>query len=203
MTKRKKKHRKIVGSPKVIPLKRDGLSTQKKVQPIVLQKKPRKISKGKIFWEALALISFLIAILTFYPKTSVDPGESTNPYDPFRTPLIIKNEGRLPIWDIECEFMNDSITTISGMQIKDNVIKFTEKFPRLNSNKSLPIFLTEYSYKIPRAFPLLPNEIKSAEISINITYKPFWLLLTLSDKTRFRLIRKQNGEYRWLKHPEK
>jgi len=146
----------------------------------------------------LGLISSLVGIFGFlflvYPRISLHPGESLNSHDPFQTPFILKNDGYLPIFNIDYELNPEEIKdmrrnriiggTIRGMSNMKNISK-------LNPNKTSPLFIS-------RTIVMPPDSIQYAVIQISIKYRPFLVPFTFSEKIRFKVERKNTGEYIWL-----
>jgi hypothetical protein len=162
---------------------------------------PQKTTRQKLRRAPLmiiGLVSSLLGIFGFlflvYPRVSVYPGESLNSHDPFQTPFIFKNDGYLPIFDInyvlnpeEVEDMRHNRIiggTIGGMS---NMVSI----PKLNPNKTSPLFINH-------AIVTPPDSIKYASIYISIKYRPFLIPFTFTEKIRFKAERKNTGEYIWL-----
>lgn len=146
----------------------------------------------------IGLISSLLGIFGFlflvYPRVSVYPGESLNSHDPFQTPFIFKNDGYLPIFDINYVLNPEEVEdirrnriiggTIGGMSNMANI-------PKLNPNKTSPLFIN-HTIVMP------PDSIKYASIHISIKYRPFLVPFIFTEKIRFKVERKNTGEYIWL-----
>ena len=146
----------------------------------------------------LGLISSLVGIFGFlflvYPRISLYPGESLNSHDPFQTPFILKNDGYLPIYDVDyslnVEKMEDinhntfANVTIMGVSNMRNI-------PKLNPNKTSALFINR-TIKEP------DNFIKFSEVHISVKYRPFLVPFSFTENIRFKTEIKSNGEYIWL-----
>ena len=149
-------------------------------------------------------VSFLIGVVGFlfvvWPRISVYTGESLDPHDPFATPFIIKNDGYLPIRDIHYSITPKNIKFLTPgrgqatiMGETDNVfiiVPLVKKLPLLGTNKTTAIFLPLPTEK--------PIDVKSADIYINLVYKPYLVPYTFSERHSFVTTVKKTGEYVWL-----
>ena len=146
----------------------------------------------------LGIISSLVGIFGFlflvYPRISVYPGESLNSHAPFQTPFILKNDGYLPIYDINyflnIEKFEDylNFTKIIGTM---SLAHGMRSIPKLGSNKTSALTI-EHAISMPNDF------VKFAEIHISIKYRPFLFPFSLTENIHFKTERKNNGEYVWL-----
>ncbi len=57
--------------------------------------KLKSLSWGKIILIFLTVVSFLLGLFVYYPSNSISPGQTLDPYNPFKTPFILKNNGYL------------------------------------------------------------------------------------------------------------
>ena len=142
----------------------------------------------------LALISIVSFLFLVYPRISIEPGESLDPYKPFETPFIVKNDGYWPLVDIDYSLNIDKMEDYNhNSYTNDTIAGISEKIGKLRANESSTIFMK-------RAVSAPPGFIKYAEIYIETTYKPYLLLFTFSENTRFKTDRKSNGQYIWFKY---
>jgi hypothetical protein len=156
----------------------------------------------KYLTSTTAIVSFLIGVVGFlfvvYPRISVHPGESLDPYNPFATPFLIKNDGYLPVRDVHYSITPRNIKFIvpggeaTLMGESDNVFiesSVTAKIPLLKSNRSTTIFVPPPTEKMV---------VTSADILINLTYQSYLVPYAFSEKHRFISTVKKTGEYVWL-----
>jgi hypothetical protein len=164
-----------------------------------LQNQP---SKKKIFLKALShtwlLFSLFAGLVGFlflvWPRISIYSGESLDPYRPFETPFIIKNDGNLPLLDINYVVTIDKMEDIRHNQFSNvSAGGFTDRIPKLNANKSSAIFVN-------RVVNAPPNYIKYAEVYIEVTYKSYMFPYTFRENIRFKTEMKSTGEYIWLEY---
>lgn len=190
MTKRKKVTTPSKTTPK--PKKRKEQTAPQTVKQTMLQKNRRVLPM------TIGLISFVATILCLlfvvYPRVSVYPGESLNSHDPFQTPFIFKNDGYLPIFDINYVLNPEEVEDMRRNRIIGGTIggmSNMASIPKLNPNKTSPLFIN-HTIVMP------PDSIKYASIHISIKYRPFLVPFTFTEKIRFKVERKNTGEYIWL-----
>lgn len=129
----------------------------------------------------------LIAIVN--PWISVYPGEILNPYNPFETPFIIKNEGILPIKDIEYQLtIKEAIFNLGTIKGPLSLIRPSNKIPNLPSHKTTAIFLNAVGIYPPAKF-------KSAMMSIDLSYKSFLLPHIFHNSYTFKTEIKKDETY--------
>jgi hypothetical protein len=187
--------------------KKRGKSTSKnkvRARPIKGQylNPPNKIKLFGRFlnqsWIQLSLLfGFASFLFVIYPRISVEQGESLNPYKPFDTPFIIKNDGYLPLTNINYSINVDNVEDIHhNKKIRGVKLRISDKIPKLRANESSTIFINKY-ISTPE------NAVYYAEIYFNTTYKSFLVPYTFTENIRFKAERKKNGEYVWFKHYSK
>jgi hypothetical protein len=190
MTKRKKVTTPSKTTTK--PKKRKEQIAPQTVKQTMLQKNRRVLPM------TIGLISFVATILCLlfvvYPRVSVYPGESLNSHDPFQTPFIFKNDGYLPIFDINYVLNPEEVEDMRRNRIIGGTIggmSNMASIPKINPNKTSPLFIN-HTIVMP------PDSIKYASIHISIKYRPFLVPFTVTEKIRFKAERKNTGEYIWL-----
>lgn len=190
MTKRKKVNPPSKTTTK--PKKRKEQTAPQTVKQTMRQKNRRVLPM------TIGLISFVATILCLlfvvYPRVSVYPGESLNSHDPFQTPFIFKNDGYLPIFDINYVLNPEEVEDMRRNRIIGGTIggmSNMASIPKLNPNKTSPLFIN-HTIVMP------PDSIKYASIHISIKYRPFLVPFTFTEKIRFKAERKNTGEYIWL-----
>lgn len=144
-----------------------------------------------------AIVSFSITLagllFLLYPRVSVYPGESLDPYDPFQTPFIIKNDGYVPLLNIEYVLGIEKIENIWGGGIQTlGLSRSNSEIPKLSPNKSSTIIMNLLK------FP--PKSVKYAEIYVIIKYRPYLIPFTFTEIVRFKADIKTSGEYVWFQY---
>lgn len=153
----------------------------------------RKCAYSVLFW-LLALITVVSFLFLVYPRLSIEPGESLDPYKPFETPFVIKNDGYWPLVNIDYDLNIDKMEDYNHNRIINATIAgISDKIKKLRANESSTIF-------IRRAVSVPPGFIKYAEIYITTTYRPFLIPFTFTENRRFKTDRKADGQYVWFKY---
>jgi hypothetical protein len=134
-------------------------------------------------------------LFVVYPRVSLYPGETLDSHDPFQTPFIIKNDGYLPLYNIDYLLNIEKMEDINQNQFINVTIGQPNRgiIPKLNPNKASTLFIN-------RTVVAPPNHIKYMEANIRITYRPFLVPFNFTENIRFKTERKSNGEYVWLEY---
>ena len=172
----------------------------KKASPESTPRKPAKLSwlPTKYLSSLLAIASFVISLVVFWPRLSVDRDEILDPRKPFSSTFLVKNDGYGFCYPVHYSVTYNKIVTLGGGQIKNiGIDGFGEDIPKLCPNKSSTI-------SIERFLVVPPNSIKSADMNIDIQYKPSWMPSFFNrffqDSFKFKVARKENGDYVWQKY---
>ena len=153
----------------------------------------KKLFSSILFW-VLALISIASFLVLVYPRISIEPGESLDPYKPFETPFIVKNDGYWPLVEIDYSLNIDKMEDYNHNRfVNVSIAGISEKIGKLRANESSTIF-------IKRAVGAPPGFIKYAEVYIRTTYKLYLIPFTFSENRRFKTDRKSDGQYIWFKY---
>lgn len=154
------------------------------------------------------LISVLFGIITVfgflfsvYPRISVYPGETLDPFAPFQTPLIIKNDGYLPLRYIHYTVTLDSIVFEKNVQLSDITVSFRNTIPLLGANKLSTVSLKPVLPLLDRStggLSLSSRPIKSAKIGVVLSYQSFYIPYVFTDRIPFKMETKASGEHIWF-----
>ncbi len=157
--------------------------------------KLKSLSWGKIILIFLTVVSFLLGLFVYYPSNSISPGQTLDPYNPFKTPFILKNNGYLFIKNINYSLKVTKVELISGGIFENGSITnvINSFIPKIRSGRSSPI-------DISRHIALPPNYIKTAEIYLKWSYNSFHIPYTFNDSIRFKTHRNTKGEYFWIEY---
>jgi hypothetical protein len=160
---------------------------------------PKKSQKKRVSWGIiLAIVSLGISLIAFWPRLSVDCGESLDSQNPFKTSFVVKNEGYVFCYPVHYSLAIKKVELENNINLIDiGITGFDEDIPKLCPNDSS-------TFSLQRTIAIPPNFLKSAEIYIDLSYKPSWLPSWLNnifqDSYRFKVARKANGDYVWQKY---
>ena len=152
-----------------------------------------RVISSLVFW-LLAFITVVSFLFLIYPRISIEPGESLDPYKPFETPFVIKNDGYWSLVNIDYDLNIDKMEDHNHNRFSNVTISgISDKIAKLRANESSTIF-------IRRAVSAPPGFIKYAELYIKTTYSPFLVPITFTENRRFKTDRKTDGQYVWFKY---
>lgn len=141
----------------------------------------------------LAVASFLVSLIVFWPRISVETSDPLDPRNPFSIPFMVKNDGYLLSYSVHHSLSIKNIELKNKISINGGGMSgFDEDIPKLCPNNSSAI-------SIQRTIGVPSDFVESAEIYIDLSYKTQWIPLIFKDSYRFKLARKSNGDYVWQK----
>ncbi len=166
-----------------------------KENPNKIYLKLKSLSWGKKVLTAFAIAGFFLALFAYKPNISIFPGQTLDPYNPFKTPFILKNNGHLFIKNINYSLKVTKVETISGGIFENGSITniINSFIPKIRSGRSSPIDMS-------RHITLPPNYIKTAEIYLKLSYNSFHIPYTFNDSIRFKTHRNTKGQYFWIEY---
>ena len=177
------------------------------VQPVVhevIQKRPLALAAKKVFASFLfwTLLTIGVGSLLFlaYPRVSVYPDRVSNPGQPFQIPLVIKNDGYLPIYEVHYSLSLDNIEFGQGNTLPHAYSGINETLiPRLARGESSTISLAPFIdlLKVSFGIVLPPKAVTSAELSIHVSYRSYPIPYVFTDRIRFKTDMSSTGEYVW------
>lgn len=137
-------------------------------------------------------------MIIFWPRLSVDRGEDLDSRNPFKTSFVVNNNGYVFCYPIHYSLAIKKVELENNINLTNvGMTGFDEDIPKLCPNNSSTLSLQ-------RTLAIPPNFLKSAEIYIDLLYKPSWIPSFLEtmfkDSYRFKVARKANGDYVWQKY---
>jgi hypothetical protein len=177
--------------------------TNKKPENIRSDKKSFLGKWGGILFSAVTLA---LSLLVLWPRLSVDPGEMLNDRKPFTTSFVVANDGYLFCYPVRFSL------SVKQMNLQNNINFTNDEFSGFE--RDIPTLCPNDKSSLPlgRTLDMPPNFVESAEIYIEISYKPSWIPVWIpswvqvklnsffSDSYRFKTARKVNGEYIWQRY---
>jgi len=133
-----------------------------------------------VLWGAVITICTLLggfaALVAFLPRISVAVQSPTNPDDPFSSPFTLRNDGFLPLYDIEsaCAIRSAVATPISH----PNAIQQIQGDSNYGTLFQDPHFATstlepDQTIDVPCAYTWFAGQkVKSADMAIVVFFKP-------------------------------
>lgn len=141
-------------------------------------------------------MGIVVGVLSLLPRLSVSSSAPLNLDDPFSTPFTVSNDGPLSLFNVEflCE-LNDVQT---------------DRYVRFQGGKFFAITNTAFVAK--KMLPAQKNDvpcsfrsvfagfgpITTADISINIRFRPAFVPWHTNRRFRFYTVKGSDGRLRWL-----
>lgn len=175
-----------------------------KKQPIQFQldQLPNTPKAWIISKKVVAIVTFLITltgIFVVWPRLSVYPGEALDPFQPFETPFIIKNDGYLPLFDIDYSIRAEKVKDMNNNSIINSTFTgLSIKIPKISANTSSAISIPIHQIVV---FPA--KNITYVELYFYITYKLSIIPITFKEARRFKTDRKSDGSFVWNEYYSK
>jgi hypothetical protein len=153
----------------------------------------KAISKG---YRGLGVFSVFLSLLGFafliYPRLSVSPGATIMKTNPFYTPFILKNDGYLPVSDIQflCLMKSATLSGSPNPNFKNIGVQLAKtEVVKLGDNKSSSIDFARIFNK--------EASFSSAQIDVVVTYQPFLIPFKRREIQTFKTKENYNGELIW------
>jgi hypothetical protein len=151
------------------------------------------ISKG---YRGLVVTSVFLSLFGFaflvYPRLSIGPGATIMKSNPFYTPFILKNDGYLPVSDLQfvCFMKSATLAGSAKPNITNIGIQLAKtEVAKLGANKSASIDFARIFNK--------EASFSSAQIDVVVTYRPFLIPFKRSEIQTFKTKENYNGELIW------
>ena len=164
-------------------------------------KKPPPPSKSRWGWvlKALGAVVSAIGLLALLPAVTVEPSNAPEASNPFSGVFKIANAQFYPIQRVRvqaylwCVRMGAGTnTTRPSLCIKGNIAgsrpEWNQDIPARGSRQ---IVAGEVLYGTP-------NALMYAELSIKVSYQPWFLPISFEREDQFYTRRKDNGDIEWL-----
>jgi len=154
------------------------------------------LSRIKSGWKGIVVLSVIASLFGFifvvYPRLEIEAGEPITQHNPFHNPLVLRNNGYLPVRDIHLTCVLKDIHTDypKDMRILESELTITKTIvPKLSASESASIKLQN----------VLGESVKvnSADIEVVIRYRPYLLPVELEKTQRFTTVRTYEDVLRW------
>jgi hypothetical protein len=149
-------------------------------------------SSYKIIIEVIGALSVIGGLI--YPRLTIDPASTAEKHNPFYAPFVLKNDGYLPIREIEFAYDLGQVT-LQGRShplIKNSLIDSGAdiSIPYLRANKSTTIQLQVINNR--------DAPIESATINVHVSYKPTLFWFRFNETQQFKTYLNSQGELIWI-----
>lgn len=154
-----------------------------------------KTLKSFWLWIAIffALLGYYVVFDYFSPRLSIYPNVYLNPSQPFSTTFLINNAGNLPIKDFHYLLLVKRMETMDGVTIINTQHDYLDTIHTIKPSRKSTIDISKY-------ITISPYSVKSADIFIKYTFKPYYFYFTKTDSHNFKLKKHHNGKYHWSEY---
>lgn len=143
----------------------------------------------KIITGLIAILGLVVTLYSLSARVAVTSDSPINPEKPFSSPFTVSNQGILPIYNVLFS------STLRNVKWKDggivNIRTKTDAAPikRINAGEATTTFCKFLPYRA---------KIESADIEVEINYRPAYLFWSRRSSIRFGTVKESNGTLRWL-----
>jgi hypothetical protein len=178
-----------------------GRKPKRAAQPASIKKKPPVRTKGRWGWlvTALAIVSGIVGLFALLPDVTIEPANAPEASNPFSGVFKVANGQIYPIehvhiqaylWCVKMGTGTD--TTPPSLCEKGNIPSSMPAWNQdIGPHGSRQIIAGEVLYGTPRA-------LLYAEISIKVSYQPWFFPIQLEREHHLYSRRKDSGDVEWL-----
>ncbi len=185
-----------------MPRKRKRPSKPKHAGPPPIESPPSsRLNLGKYILAGIAVLGFLIALLTLLPRITVNASEPVDPTNSLSALFTITNSGFIPLRKVSASLGLGEIQPVGKPLDPDVGFDNPSGLARTAwSNHSLDM---DDSYTISPFEMIHAYGDRQAAIEIIIQYNPWLLPWTVTRRFRFETRRQSNGRLYWYSIPAK
>jgi hypothetical protein len=138
------------------------------------------------------LITCLGLVVTLYSLSAhigVTSDSPINPDDPFSSPFTLSNKGILPIHDVLFSCTLRDVKWQDGGVMNIRTKTNADPIKRIKAGEATTTFCKFLPYKA---------KIKSADIEVEVKYRPAYLFWSKRSSIRFGTLKESDGTLRWV-----
>jgi len=149
-----------------------------------------RLSAKKIVTGLIAFLGLVVTLYSLSAHIGVTSDSPINPDDPFSSPFILSNKGILPIHDV---LFSCTLRDVEGqdgggvINIRTRII--ADPIKRINAGEATTTFCK---------FLPIKEKIKSADIEVEVKYRPAYLFWSKRSSIRFGTVTESDGTLRWV-----
>ncbi len=161
--------------------------------------------KKRLGWvvTAISLLLGAVGLTAIWPQVTIDPTNAPQPSNPFSGIFKVENGQLYPIENVRIEaYMwcvkmgRGTDTTPPSMCMKGNIASSKREW-----NGRTIADHDAYEVTVGDVLFSTPQYLLYADISIKVTYQPWFIPYRLEREQRFYTRRKDDGEIEWLHKP--
>lgn len=151
--------------------------------------KKRNITSFSWFWRIIALIGFLIAIYSFWPRVNIYPSISLDPYNPFKQQFLIENKSKLKLKNITYYYNIPFMQLCNKTTFTNAHFLAPHKISNIEPNRKTTISIEQSLY-------LEKTNYESINLYIVVHYK--YLCFNKKDSINFMARSTFDNKYIWI-----
>ena len=144
---------------------------------------------AKIVVGLATFLGSVVAILSLCARIGITSDSPINPADPFSSPFTLSNKGILPIYNVLFSCTLRDVKWQDGGVMNIRTRTKADPIKRINAGEATTTFCKSLPYKA---------EIKSADIEVEVTYRPAYLFWSKRSSIRFGTVTENDGSLRWV-----
>jgi hypothetical protein len=146
-------------------------------------------------WKVTIAISAALGLVSqvyfFTWRLSVAPGPTLKDSNPFTSMFVLQNDGQFSLYAIQFSCTSNTVKTANHIQF-ERMLGSTQSYDvaelAANDRTSTPCFVGYES----------SGPVLSADITLNVSYRPSFSPFRRSKHFRFTATRKDDGTYAWI-----
>ena len=144
---------------------------------------------AKIVVGLATCLGLVVALYSLCARIGVTSDSPINPDDPFSSPFTLSNKGFLPIYDVLFSCTLRDVKWQDGGVMNIRTKTNADPIKRINAGEATTTFCKFLPYNA---------KIKSADIEIEVMYRPAYLFWSKRSSIRFGTVTESDGTLRWV-----
>ncbi|MHB8527047.1 MAG: hypothetical protein ACYDD2_12920 [Candidatus Acidiferrales bacterium] len=156
----------------------------------------RKLSSVNLFLGAIAVVGFLIAVHTLWPRVTVQSGAPLKTSDPFGTTFVFSNVGPLAVMDVQFSCKMDFEDANQNIFANNTEFNRAYSVSRLSPNDETTVgcnFPSDGFQSFVTSAPIL-----RADATINVSFRGSFIPWRTERSFKFLAAKDSNGEFHWI-----
>ena len=171
-------------------------------KPVVKPARPEPSRMKKLWGGLIATASFILGTLVLWPQVTIEATSSPEATNPFSGVFKVENGQIYPIEDVHIEAYMWCVkmgvgtdTTPPSLCMKGNIASSKNEWNHrtIDAHDAYEITAGDVLFSSPN--------LLYADISVRVTYKPWFIPIHFEREQRFYTRRKDDGEVEWLHKP--
>lgn len=171
------------------------------------KKQRRKVAKKEgisllgVTLGVATLIGGIAAVVTFFPRVTVNISDPVDPNDPFSSTLTVANTGYIPLDSVGFAVALRNISVPSGAGFVGGSDYTSLLAPDIGKARNLSLD-DKFSVPFNGVFEGDKDDLNGADLAILVFYKVPILHLQKTKLFPLKLLRQSNGNFYWFSDPQ-